>query len=128
MPMPPKTLDAMYWSGFCEGTIQHAAGTDLASGQAERIAWMQAHIAGCVDCRRATKLKNIEFRIAEALGAEDYFKSGRDFDHLPGYEAAHKDVFRKAVNSGFIDQDDVAWMATKAKRHGTPWPGRKTKR
>ncbi len=124
MPMPPERLDAMYWAGFCDDTLLHASGTDLKRGHADRVEWLQGHINDCVDCQRATKLKNLEFRIAERLNAVDRFKSGQDLFDLDGYDEAHEEILNKAMGIGFISKADLGWMKKMAVRHGNPWPGR----
>lgn len=122
--MPPERLDAMYWAGFCDDTLLHASGTDLKRGHADRVAWLQGHINGCVDCQRATRIKNLEFRIAERLDAVDRFTSGEELSDLEGYDEAHEDILNKAISVGFVKKEDIDWMERMAKRHGNPWPGR----
>jgi len=129
VPMPPERLDAMYAAGFCDDTLEHAAGTDLTpEGRTARLAWAAQHVRGCDDCRRANNLKGIEEGVARALGRLDDFENGKDLQGVPGFSDTLKNALSKALRSGQLSATDLAWMARMAKRYGTPWPGREETR
>jgi hypothetical protein len=129
MLMPPDRLDAMYAAGFCDETLEHAAGTALsAQGRTERLAWAAQHVLGCDDCRRANRLKEIEEKVAKALGRMADFENGKDLQGAPGFTDALNNALRGALASGVLTTTDLAWMARMAKRYGNPWPGREETR
>lgn len=122
--LPPETLDAMWWSGFCLTAVKAASHTTAdANGEQERKAWLKEHLPYCRDCQLATIWKNLEHRVAERIGQVEEFMSGQGPDmETPEAKEAMGEVLAEAINQGIVKRTDMLWVHTMSKRHGAPWP------
>jgi hypothetical protein len=90
-----------------------------------RVAWLAFHIPDCTECAYANRLKDVEARVASAMGRSDAFDRGEDLSKLPGFREAFAAQMASAVRSGLIDRAMAVWMERMAReRAGRPWPGR----
>lgn len=122
--MPPERIDEMYWGGYCDETLMNVSKTDLKDGAAERMEWIKNHIDDCLDCRNATKFKNLEYNIAKRLNQIERFNAGQSLSDLDGYSTAFDQVMNSAMEMGIVVEDDLQWMQRMVLRHGKSWPGR----
>jgi len=117
-------IDQMWYSGYCNATVEHAAGTQLAGGSPQRIAWMDQHLPSCLECQYANHLKNGEAQIAQDIGFFDEFMRGGDVTTQPNFGAKMAKYLTDQMQAGVISPEMFAWMGTVQDRHGKPWPGR----
>ena len=117
-------IDQMWYSGYCNDAVEHAAGTQLAGGSQQRIAWMEKHHPSCQECQYANHLRNGEAAIAQELGFFEKFMRGGDVTTLPGFGEKMAQYLTAQMQAGAIDPEMFAWMESVQGRHGSPWPGR----
>ena len=122
-----KILNNLWQSGFCKTLIELVRNTPVGpTGSATRIEITQAHIdSGCIDCRHANTLRDVEHRTALAMGgiAVEIFNRGGDIKNLPGFKAAFQRVYNGGVAVGKIDKSVAAWLTrTVPERAGKAYP------
>jgi len=122
-----QILDNLWQSGFCKTLIELIRNTPVGpAGSAIRIEITQAHIdGGCVDCRHASTIRDVEFRTALVMGdaAVDIFNRGGDIKNLPGFRPAFERTFNSGVAVGKIDKSVATWLTRVVpKRAGKAYP------
>ena len=109
-----QILDNLWQSGFCKTLIELLRKTPVGPrGSATRIEITQAHLdGGCIDCRHASTLRDVEYRTAETMGgvAIDIFNRGGDIKNLPGFRLAFERVFNTGVAVGKVDKAVTEWL------------------
>lgn len=122
MSQTNQVLDDVWQSGYCDATVQNVAET---ADREKRVEWLKAHVGNCLQCATAAKVKDLEARVAAAMGCSALFDAGGNITKLPGFSDAFAVEVRKAMRSGLIDHQTLLWMGrVAAERAGKPWPGR----
>jgi hypothetical protein len=122
-----QILDNLWQSGFCKDLIEQLRHTQVGpAGSSVRLDLTQAHLdSGCVDCRHANAIRDIEYRTALALGdaAVELFNRGGDIRGIPGFQQTFKRVMDTGIAVGKIDKSVLAWLTRVVpERAGKPYP------
>lgn len=122
---PRNWLDEMWYSGYCNETLEFTHGTVLDSvGKQQRLGWMHKHLPMCRECRFANTMKGIEASVAEELGQLEGFRHGADITKHPDSQKKTGEHLAAAIRAGTLDGEVFTWMTSIVKRRGRPWPGR----
>lgn len=122
-----QILDNLWQSGFCKDLIELLKKSEVGpAGAADRIAITEAHLkGGCVDCRHANQIRQVEHRTAMAMGdsAVEIYNRGGDIRGLPGFAQAFKKVMDAGIAVGKIDKAVLSWLTRVVpERAGKPYP------
>lgn len=126
MPQTKNKLNEMYWTGYCDATINNAAGTSQdGHGRDLRMRWAQQHFNYCDQCKMANIVKALEYECAASMGpdAQQLFQNGGDVRGLPGFKPALRSTMESAIERGLCPPSVYRWMTETATRYGTDWPG-----
>lgn len=126
MPLAKNKLNEMFWAGYCDATIKHAAATSNdGQGRDRRMQWAQAHYNHCPQCKLANIIKALEYETAAVMGPEmvQLFQQGGDIVGLPGFREAFEQTIERAINQGIVSPRVHDFMTAAADRHGADWPG-----
>lgn len=121
------TLNRLWQSGYCKTLIEQLRHTqEGTAGSAKRLELMQVHLAtGCVNCKHANTIREVEHRTALAMGEEavQVFNRGGDIRQLPRFAEVFQAVFKGGLAVGKIDNDVMAWLTrTVPLRAGQSYP------
>jgi hypothetical protein len=109
-----QILDNLWQSGFCKDLIELLRKTPVGpTGSATRIEITNAHLQdGCIDCRHATAMREVEHRTAMVLGetAIEIYNRGGDIRSLPGFTQAFKKTMDAGIAVGKIDKSVLSWL------------------
>jgi hypothetical protein len=122
-----QILDNLWQSGFCKDLIELLRKTQPGpDGAGARIEITQAHLdSGCIDCRHANSMREVEHRTALVLGdsAITLFNRGGDIRGIPGFREAFKQVMDSGIAVGKIDKSALSWLTRMvSERAGKPYP------
>ena len=110
MTLSKYKINDIWRSGYCQKTVEHAKNTAPGpAGSYERVAYLSEHAPGCLDCRCADILKQIESEAAAAMGAgfHELFRHGGDVADFPAFRPLFEKIFRQHCESGSIKDGPV---------------------